>query len=92
MTGSPSESLRHSPLLRPNSAARSGSEWIEQKPLRVGLALQNSPNFVRALHLLTLIRPPQKSRFAKSEFGSHSIGAARNHLPFHLPLPLPYMY
>ena len=59
MTGSPSESLRHSPLLRPNSAGRSGSEWIEQKPLRVGLALQNSPNFVRALHLLTLIRPPK---------------------------------
>ena len=58
--GSLCGSLRLSPLLRPSLAARSGSEWIEQKPSAVGLALQSSPDFVCALHLFALIGLPTR--------------------------------
>jgi len=64
--GSLSGSLRESPRLRPSSAARPGSEWIEQKPSGVGRALQGSPDLVSALHVVTLIG------FLQTRYGSQT--------------------
>jgi hypothetical protein len=50
--------LRLSPLLLPSTRARSGSEWIEQNPLEVAVALQGRPNLVLALHGLVFSLPP----------------------------------
>jgi hypothetical protein len=62
-TISASGHLRDSPLMRPSSAARPGSEWIEQKPLEVALALQHTPDLVRALHLVIFTTSAQRSAF-----------------------------
>jgi hypothetical protein len=88
--GSPCGSLRLSPLLRPSLAARSGSEWIEQKPSAVGLAWETSPDFVRALHLFALIGLPLVT--VREERVWISPISVSQPPAVHLPFALPCMY